>query len=84
MIGVLYVLCATVLAGPVDTFGFDARAIGRGHGGVAIADGVGGLFNNPASLSTLDGSQALLGVGLFRTALQPLPLVRWDTNRDGM
>jgi hypothetical protein len=70
-------------AGPVDTLGFGARAMGRGAGGVALADGAGDVFRNPALLQELEDAQALLGISLHRSAFTPIPAVWWDTNRDG-
>ncbi|MFT5684383.1 MAG: long-subunit fatty acid transport protein [Myxococcota bacterium] len=70
-------------AGPVDVYGFGAAAMGRGLGGVALSDGVGGMFNNPASLQQLESSEAIAGYALLRHDLTELPGVRWDTNQDG-
>ncbi|MDG1480884.1 MAG: hypothetical protein P8R54_14910 [Myxococcota bacterium] len=70
-------------AGPVDVYGFGAPAMGRGLGGVALTDGVAGLFNNPASLQHLTTNQIIAGYALLRHDLTELPGVRWDTNQDG-
>ena len=82
LLGVLFL--ASAHAGPVDLYGFNAAAMGRGLGGIALSDGVAGVFLNPAGLQHLDGSQILLGYGLLRNDLADLPPVRWDTNRDGL
>lgn len=74
---------AVALAGPADTFGFGAAAMGRGLGGIALTDGPVGVFVNPAGLRYVEGGNAMMGYGLFRTDLAELPPVRWDTNRDG-
>jgi hypothetical protein len=70
-------------AGPVDVYGFGAAAMGRGLGGVALSDGVAGMFNNPAGLQQLPRSEAFAGYALLRHDLAELPGVRWDTNQDG-
>ena len=71
-------------AGPVDQYGFGAAAMGRGLGGIALPGDAAGVFLNPAGLSRLPGSQAMLGYSLLRQDLVDLPAVRWDTNRDGV
>ena len=79
----LLTLCAAALAGPIDTFGAGAAAMGRGGGGVALPDGVAGVFLNPAALTELERSSVLMGFSLLRSELEALPEVRWDTNLDG-
>lgn len=71
-------------AGPADTFGFGAAAMGRGLGGIALSDDVAGVFVNPAGLRELQQGTALLGYSLLRHDLPDMPSVRWDTNRDGL
>jgi len=76
-------ISGTAIAGPVDTFGFGAASIGRGHGGVAIADGGLTVFRNPALLQGLDRAEVSVGYSLNRSAFAQPPPVYWDTNQDG-
>ena len=70
-------------AGPVDTYGFGAAAIGRGNGGVAVPDGGLTAFRNPALLQDLSWAEATLGYAFNRSAFPAPPPLHWDTNRDG-
>lgn len=80
----LALLAGPAAAGPVDLYGFDSRSMGRGGGGVALADGPGDVFRNPALLDELQGLQLSLGYTLARGEFEPFPEVWWDTNRDGL
>jgi len=79
----LLALVAEAMAGPVDMYGFGAASIGRGQGGVSVADGGMTIFRNPALLQDLEWAEASIGYGLYRTNLPATPDVYWDTNRDG-
>jgi len=70
-------------AGSVDIYGFGAASVGRGQGGVAIADGGMTVFRNPALLQKLEWAEASLGFSLNRGRFPQAPPVYWDTNQDG-
>ena len=70
-------------AGPVDVFGFDARTMGRGGGGLALSDGPGDLFRNPSLLQRLPAPQVSFGYAMLRGGFDAPPPVYWDTNQDG-
>ena len=70
-------------AGSVDVFGFGAASIGRGQGGVAIADGGMTVFRNPALLQNLSMAEAVVGFSVNRGRFPDGPPVYWDTNQDG-
>jgi long-subunit fatty acid transport protein len=72
------------IAGPVDIYGYGAASIGRGQGGVSIADGGMTVFRNPALLQGLEWAEASAGFGLFRAEFPTSPKVYWDTNQDGV
>jgi len=76
-------LSGTAAASPVDFHGFGAATMGRGAGGVALADDAASVFLNPAALTQLDGGQFVLGYAAIRYRFDALPDVSWDTNRDG-
>ena len=76
-------LSSTAVASPVDFHGFGAATMGRGAGGVAIADDAASVFLNPAALTRLEGGQFILGYTVIRSRFEALPDVYWDTNRDG-
>jgi len=84
MISVLLGGIVAAFAGPVDIYGFDARTMGRGGGGVALSDGPGDLFRNPALLQQMELFEAQLGYTLARSSFAPFPDVYWDTNQDGI
>ena len=71
-------------AGPVDMVGVGAASMGRGGGGMALADGPEAAFLNPAGLAALRAPRFELGAALLRTDLRPVPALWWDTNRDGL
>lgn len=71
------------LAGPVDTFGFGARAMGQGGGGTTIVDGPDAVFVNPAALTRQRTQQLFLAYGAHRANFREVPDVVWDTNQDG-
>lgn len=85
MLSAIFLVLGSVAAnaGPVDTFGFGAAAVGRGHGGVAIPDGGLTVFRNPALLQGLDWAEVSVGYTLNRSAFAQSPPVYWDTNQDG-
>ncbi len=70
-------------AGPIDAYGFGGAAIGRGQGGLAVADGGMTVFRNPALLQELEWAEAAYGYGLNRSSFPAPPPLHWDTNRDG-
>ena len=72
------------MAGPVDAYGFGAASIGRGQGGVSIADGGMTVFRNPALLQKLEWAEAAAAYGFYRAQLPASPQVYWDTNQDGV
>lgn len=74
----------TAAAGPVDLWGFGADHMGRGGGGVALANRPSGLFLNPAGLTAMPGPELAIGFAVLRTDLKPPAPVWWDTNRDGI
>jgi len=85
VLGAIFLVLGSTMAiaGPVDTFGYGAAANGRGHGGVAIADGGLTVFRNPALLQGLEAAEVTLGYSLNRSAFAQSPPVYWDTNQDG-
>ena len=72
------------IAGPVDIYGFGAQSIGRGQGGIAIADDSTTVFRNPALLQDLKMAEAVLGFGVYRSSFSLVPPLYWDTNQDGL
>ncbi len=80
----LFGLIGTSVAGPVDVYGFGAKSIGRGQGGISVADGGMTVFRNPALLQDLEWAEAVIGYGLYRSDFPEGPNVYWDTNRDGL
>ncbi len=72
------------LAGPVDIYGFGAQSIGRGQGGIAIADDSTTVFRNPALLQDLEMAEAVIGYGAYRSGFPRVPPLYWDTNQDGL
>ncbi len=69
---------------PIDAFGYGAQSIGRGTGGMAMTTDTEGLFVNPAALTHMTAPQLAVGYAAHRFALDPVPDVLWDTNRDGV
>ncbi|MGB0641121.1 MAG: OmpP1/FadL family transporter [Myxococcota bacterium] len=84
LVALLFGLMGTSVAGPVDVYGFGAKSIGRGQGGVSVADGGMTVFRNPALLQKLEWAEATVGYGLYRGSFPEGPDVYWDTNRDGL
>lgn len=74
---------ARARAGALDIYGFGARSMGRGGGGVARVDDSTGVFVNPAGLARMESADLTVGYHLMRMRFAELPEVRWDTNRDG-
>lgn len=80
---VIAALASVGWAGPVDLYGFGARSMGRGGGGAALVDSSTGVFLNPSGLSRMIQPDLTVSMHLLRSSFEPLPDVRWDTNRDG-
>lgn len=72
------------LASPMEFYGFGARKMGRGGGGVALAEGAESILQNPAALAGQRYPQASIGFVGIDTSFEPIPSVWWDTNRDGL
>lgn len=70
-------------AGSVDLFGFGARAMGQGAGGIALVDGPEGVLLNPAALTRMPTQRLFLNYSLQRADFREVPDVVWDTNQDG-
>ena len=64
-------------------YGYGAASIGRGMGGVSVADGAMTVFRNPALLQQMDWAEATVGYTFQRGSFAQSPPVQWDTNRDG-
>ena len=86
MVGVWAVLAGVTVAGagPVDIHGFGAASMGRGNGGLAVADGGMTVFRNPALLHELEWAEATVGYAVNRSSFPAPPPLHWDTNRDGL
>jgi hypothetical protein len=83
-LGLVWVgLTGAAHAGAVDLYGFGARSMGRGGGGVARVDDSAGVFINPAGLARMDTADLTVGYHVLRMRFPELPAVHWDTNRDG-
>ncbi len=76
-------LAGPARAGTTEVFGFGAAAVGRGGAGMGLVDGPEGLFLDPAGLSAMPAARVVFGGALVRAGFEPIPPVRWDTNRDG-
>lgn len=70
-------------AGAVDLYGFGARSMGRGGGGIARVHDSTGVFTNPAGLARMEHADLSVSYNVLRMRFSELPEVRWDTNRDG-
>lgn len=77
-------LVAAASASPMEFYGFGARKMGRGGGGVALSEGAESIFQNPAALPGQAHPQASIGFVGVETEFTPFPDVWWDTNRDGL
>jgi long-subunit fatty acid transport protein len=84
VLSLLFFLSGDAAAGPVDIYGFGAQSIGRGQGGIAIADDSTTVFRNPALLQDLKMAEAVLGFGAYRATFSEVPPLYWDTNQDGI
>ena len=62
----LTLLSGPASASPVDFHGFGAASMGRGAGGVALADDVTSIFLNPAALTRMEGGQFAMGYSAIR------------------
>ena len=80
----MWLMGHSAMAGPVDVYGFGARSMGRGSGGVALQGDAEGIFINPAGLTGLSRGTMLIGYSALRAQLYELPDVFWDTNQDGV
>jgi long-subunit fatty acid transport protein len=80
----ILLLSGAATAGPVDIYGYGAQSIGRGQGGIAIADGVTTVFRNPALLHDLKMAEVVIGYGAYRSSFPEVPPLYWDTNQDGL
>lgn len=77
-------LTPAALASPVELYGFGVRRMGRGGGGIAIADGAEPVMDNPAALASLDRQQFIVGYIFGNSKFPDFPDLYWDTNRDGL
>jgi long-subunit fatty acid transport protein len=77
-------LLAAAQASPMEFYGFGARKMGRGGGGVALSEGAESILQNPAALAGQRYPQASLGFVGVDTQFTPIAPVWWDTNRDGL
>ncbi|MCP4806990.1 MAG: hypothetical protein GY913_18015 [Proteobacteria bacterium] len=77
-------LASTALASPAELYGFGARAMGRGNGGISLAGDAGSALLNPAALAGHEKSQVLVGYALVRFDFDDIPPLYWDTNQDGL
>lgn len=68
----------------MEFYGFGARKMGRGGGGVALAEGAESILQNPAALAGQAHPQASIGLVGVDSEFLPFPAVWWDTNRDGL
>ena len=67
-----------------DIMGLGAAAMGRGGGGVALADDVFALYYNPAGMAQLERGAFAFGAHGGHMRLQGFPAIAWDTNNDGV
>ena len=67
-----------------DIMGIGAAAMGRGGGGVAIADDVFALYYNPAGMAQLERGAFAFGAHGGHMRLQGFPPIAWDANNDGV
>ena len=79
----LLALLGVAHAGSVDIWGFGARSMGQGVGGVALVDGPEGVLLNPAALTRLETQELFLNYAVQRADFRAVPDVLWDTNLDG-
>ena len=77
-------LASTALASPAELYGFGARTMGRGNGGISLSGDAGSALLNPAALAGHEKSQVLVGYALVRFDFEEVPPLYWDTNRDGI
>ncbi|MBM4391762.1 MAG: outer membrane protein transport protein [Deltaproteobacteria bacterium] len=71
-------------ASPVEFYGFGGRKMGRGGGGVALAEGAESIIVNPAALPGQKYPQLSIGFVGIESSFTAIPEVWWDTNRDGL
>jgi len=79
------VLAATpAWANQGDIMGIGAAAMGRGGGGIALADDVFALYYNPAGMAKLERGGFAFGGHGGHMRLQGFPPIAWDANSDGV
>ncbi len=67
-----------------DIMGIGAAAMGRGGGGVALADDVFALYYNPAGMAQLERGAFAFGAHGGHMRFQGFPPIAWDANADGV
>ena len=67
-----------------DIMGIGAAAMGRGGGGVALADDVFALYYNPAGMAQLERGAFSFGAHGGHMRLRGFPAIAWDANHDGV
>ncbi len=80
----ILLLAAVAQGSPMEFYGFGGRKMGRGGGGVALAEGAESILQNPAALAGQPHPQAAFGFVGVGAEFTQLPKVWWDTNRDGL
>lgn len=80
----ILLFAAAAHGSPMEFYGFGARKMGRGGGGVALEEGAESILQNPAALAGQPHPQASFGLVGVDSAFTPFPAVWWDTNRDGL
>ncbi|MSQ04091.1 MAG: hypothetical protein EXR71_19750 [Myxococcales bacterium] len=80
----ILLLSAAALGSPMEFYGFGARKMGRGGGGVAMEEGAESILQNPAALAGQRYPQASFGFVGVDSSFSPISPVWWDQNRDGL
>jgi long-subunit fatty acid transport protein len=68
----------------MEFYGFGARKMGRGGGGVAVQEGPESVLLNPAALPGSRFPELSIGFVGVDAQFEQFPDVWWDTNRDGL
>ena len=76
--------CTAAHANQGDIMGIGAAAMGRGGGGVAIADDVFALYYNPAGMAQMERGAFAFGAHGGHMRLRGFPEIAWDANNDGV
>jgi len=76
--------CTSAWANQGDIMGIGAAAMGRGGGGVAIADDVFSLYYNPAGMAQMERGAFAFGAHGGHMRLRGFPDIAWDSNNDGV